>query len=117
MTPERARDILPIIQAHAEGRQVYLVMHNTLGETVYHKCGRNIRFDHGTYLLEIPGKLGKTSREIVLQNAADSLDSMTELGNIYAKHSEARGVDTEIIADVETAKQSLLLLKKEFNLE
>lgn len=83
MTPERAREILPIIQAHAEGKQVYLVIHNTLGETVYHKCGRNIRFDHGAYVLEIPVRPERTEKELAIQNACDAIDSLVD----YAEYS------------------------------
>jgi hypothetical protein len=117
MTPERARDILPIIQAHAEGKPVYLIMRNSLGEIVYHKCARNIRFDHGSFVLEIPGQTGKTVKEVVLQNAADSLDSMIELGETYSKHHDAMGCNAPLCEDVETAKKSLDDLRKEFKLD
>lgn len=116
MTPERAREILPIIQAHSEGNPIYFVMHNTLGETVYHKCGRNIRFDHGTYVLEIPGQSGKTKREIVLQNAADSIESMADYLE-YSMRTMSPNMIPIAAEDLASAKSSAQELKKEFNLE
>ena len=54
MTPERARELLPIIQAFSEGKPVYQVIKSVYGELSYVKLGRNIQFNHGTYTLEIP---------------------------------------------------------------
>lgn len=61
MTKERAKELLPIIQAFAEGKKICFVMENVNKETVYILCGKNVRFDRGRYVLSIPEKTEGTS--------------------------------------------------------